>query len=173
MAITLSLHTSVPAAHLRWICAAFLLFSTSSSVGCDEHFFGVYRIALSGGISAPAVLSLSKGDGLGQVSSELAIMTASFTQNDDSKSSPLMTFKMMGTCRNQVIEYRLPANSGDNSAFKVLGGSMLAVMDARVFPMPVGVWEVMLFDLETRKNFKLSGSWQQETIINGGDLHAR
>ncbi|MBP6367999.1 MAG: hypothetical protein KA343_11990 [Nitrosomonas sp.] len=168
--------------HAFLLVLSFLyVASVNADNNCAKDFAGAYEVSFSGPVIANGILEVAEVQESNERASRARITLFGSPKNSSSESaettladqnsvSPsntpenanekgLVQINAVGVCNGSVLEYQLGAGSDLVSGYKILGGSLIAVMDSEVMPGPLGLWEVMLLETNTNQRQILRGQW--------------
>lgn len=156
---------------LPHLCVLLFFFSPFSlgntDTSCSDAVFGKFNIRLHGQLSGKGLLEIGNGDGSTEASVILTLISEKSTsaeaeQTLENSTGNQIIVSSTARCEDDVLNMRIPANSGNVGNYKTLGGSIMIVAKENYMGVPAGLWDLMILDKGTNQRLHLRGSLLNE-----------
>lgn len=133
----------------RFLQALLLTVFPNLAFAC-ESFVGKWDLYYLGPLSGAAILELRPTVG-GEAPVSLYLQQA-----DD---TPLR-LDGRATCEHHKITMKLGGGSSSDGQFRILGGTMVGMLDSAPFPSPFGAWSFSVIRLSNFQELPMEGFWK-------------
>ena len=139
----------------------FLLVSgcgNSTSSVCSKYF-GRWSVIYTGAFSGYGVIELSPASTLNQEKfiARIALLTGT---PEDANAESVLNMEGIASCATNKLVINFGADAGSSDEFKILGGSLVGLLDAMPEANPFGAWRMNLIQLSSLQEREVSGYWR-------------
>jgi len=151
---------------VRLIIATTLTISFLVPVGCGyptssvcSEYLGRWSAIYTGAFSGYGVIELSSSSTLNQEKfiARIALLPG---PPKDANVDAILNLEGMATCTASKLVINFGADPGSSDEFKILGGSLVGLLDAKPEANPFGAWRMHLIQLSSLQEREVSGYWR-------------
>jgi hypothetical protein len=134
------------------VALSFLLMLFSVSTNACESFAGRWALHYLGPISGAAYLELEESN-----SSEAPALLYLKQPGD-----VLLRLQGRASCNEHKIVMTFGGGNSSDGQFRILGGTMVGLLDTTPFSNPFGSWEFSVIRLTNFEELPMQGYWRME-----------